>query len=189
VIYKILIFTITLLIVSACTIPAASSPTPTEIPIIPSATSLPNTPTPSTQVPSWNTYNNGTYGYSLEHPDFYQVTVVSDEHIEIGDKLLITVSNMDPATPLGDGPVIESKADVPVSGYSAQLLTGYIGSIGGNIPQQIRRYVFERDGYFLIITFYALGLHAIEGDVSQIAPLDPNDISLFDTIVTTLRFR
>lgn len=154
---------------------------------ISSATPLPNTPIPSTQAPSWNVYNNQKYGYSLGYPGFYNAVAVSDEYVEIGDKIVVAVWNMDPTAPLGDGPVIESTTDVQLSGYPAKLLTGYIGSVGGNIPQQFRRFVVERNGSYFVITLYALGLHATEGDVSQIAQLNPKDISLFDNMVTSMQ--
>ena len=140
-----------------------------------------------TQIPSWNTYNNPKYGYSLDYPDFYNVVTVSDEYVEIGDKIVISVWNIDPTAPLGDGPVIESTTDVQLSGYSAKLLTGYIGSVGGYIPQQFRRFVVERNGSYFVVTLYALGLHATEGDVSQRAQLNPEDISLFDNMVTSMQ--
>ena len=84
--------------------------------------------------------------------------------------------------------VIDSTTDVQVGVYSTKLLTGYIGAVGGYIPQQIRRFVFERNGYYFVVTLYALGLHVTEGEISQIAQLNPEDVSLFDNIVASLQF-
>lgn len=151
------------------------------------ASPLPNTPISSPQMSSWNVYNNPKYGYSLSHPDFYTAVAVSDEYVEIGEKIVVAVWNMDPTAPLGDGPVIESTTDVQLSGYPAKLLTGYIGSVGGYIPQQIKRFVVERNNSYFVITLYALGLHTTEGDVSQIAQLNPEDVSLFDNMVTSMQ--
>ena len=145
-------------------------------------------PISSTQVSPWNIYNDQKYGYSIGYPDFYNVTIVNDEYVEIGDKIVVTVSNTDPSTLLGDGPAIDSVTDVQVGVYPAKLLTGYIGAVGGYIPQQIRRFVFERNGYYFVVTLYALGLHVTEGEFSQIAQLNPEDVSLFDNIVASLQF-
>ena len=93
----------------------------------------------------------------------------------------------DPAAPRGDGAVIESTSDVQFSGYPAKLLTGYIGSVGGYMPQQFRKIVVERNGIFFVITLYALGLHVTDGDISQIAQLTTDDVSLFDNIVTSIQ--
>jgi len=144
-------------------------------------------PTP-TQAPSWNLYTNPKYGYSVAYPVIYNVMTVSDEYVEIGDKIVIMVSNVDPTSPRGDGPVIESITDIQLSAYPAKLLTGYIGSVGGHIPQQYKTYVFKRNDYFLVITLYALGLHVTEGDVSQIAQLIPEDVAWFDNMIPSVQF-
>ena len=151
-------------------------------------TSSSRTTTVSPRPPSWISYSNPKYGYSLSYPNVYAVKVISDEYVEIGEKMVMEVWDKDPTTALGDGPVIESTTDVQLpAGYSAKLLTGYIGSIGGNIPQQYRRYVIQQNNYYFIATLYALGLHATQGDISQIAQIDPNEIPLFDSLVASIK--
>ena len=149
--------------------------------------SLPYTPTSLPQTSSPSTYTNFKYGYSLNYPDSYSVVAVSDEYVEIGDKIVISVWSVDPTTPRGDDPVIESTSDIQVSGYPAKLLTGYIGAVGGYVPQQYRKIIVEREGLYFIFTLYAFGLHATEGDVSQIAQLVPEDVSIFNAMATTLQ--
>jgi len=146
-----------------------------------------NTSTPLPQTTLQNIYNNSKYGYSINYPDNYNVTVVSDDYVEIGSKITVEVMTTDPAAPRGDGAVIESTSDVQFSGYPAKLLTGYIGSVGGYMPQQFRKIVVERNGIFFVITLYALGLHVTDGDISQIAQLVPEDISLFDNIAASMQ--
>lgn len=180
-------FILSVLFLSACSSTVTPVSTPTQTLIVITATTFLETPIPPTQIPSWNNYNNPKYGYSLDYPDFYNVVTVSDEYVEIGDKIVISVWNIDPTASLGDGPVIESTTGVQLSGYSAKLLTGYIGSVGGYIPQQFRRFIVERKGSHFVVTLYALGLHVTEGDVSQIAQLDPQDIYLFDSMVTSMQ--
>jgi len=126
------------------------------------------------------------YGYSVEYPDTLDLRVVSDDYVEIGRKIVVSVWDLDPAAPLGDGPAIQSRTDVELAGYPARLFTGYIGSVGGYVPQQFRRYVIERNGTYWIITLYALGLQASGGDLSQIAELDSADIPLFEAIAASV---
>lgn len=160
---------------------------PAQTPVMPTAIPFSNTLIPAAETSSWSNYNNAAYGYSLNYPDFYNVVTVSDEYVEIGDKIVISIWNTDPTAPLGDGSLIESTTDTQISGYSAKLLTGYIGSIGGYIPQQFKRFVVERNDSYFVITLYALGLHVTEGDVSQIAQLNYEDISLFENMVSSIQ--
>ncbi|MBV6395152.1 MAG: hypothetical protein HFACDABA_00723 [Anaerolineales bacterium] len=136
----------------------------------------------------WIAYESGRYGYGISFPQSLKVNVVSDEYVEVGDAIVIGVMTTDPAALRGDGPVFESSSNVQIGLYPARLLTGYIGAIGGHIPQQFRMYVFQRADYYLTVTLYALGLHIMDGDASQIAPLDPNDVARFDRIVESIRF-
>jgi hypothetical protein len=139
------------------------------------------------QISSWNVYNNPKYGYSLKYPAAYNVVTVSDEYVEIGDKVVVSVWDVDPTTPRGDGPVVESTTDVQLSGYSAKLLTGYIGSVGGYIPQQYKRFIIERKDSYFVVTLYALGLHVTEGDISKIAQLNAEDVTQFDNLVASMQ--
>ncbi|MCX6060434.1 MAG: hypothetical protein NTW69_20100 [Chloroflexi bacterium] len=175
------IYILVTLIFSACGI----IPTPTETPL--TSTPVYNSPTPLPQISLGKTYTSPKYGYALDYPDIYSVTTVSDEYVEIGEKIVVTVEL---PTPSAGGPVLvtESTADLTVSDYSATLLTGHIDSIGGYIPQQFRRIVIKPIGPNIVITVYALGLYTTEGDISQIALLNPEDISLFDKIVTSFKF-
>jgi len=65
--------------------------------------------------------------------------------------------------------------------------TGYIGSVGGYIPQQFRKVVVERNGSYFVVTLYALGLHVTDGDLSKIAELAMVDISLFDNVTASMQ--
>ncbi|UCH59167.1 MAG: hypothetical protein JSV61_13235 [Anaerolineales bacterium] len=184
---KISLLILLALLLSACSSTATPISAQAQTPIAVTATFLPNTPTSIAQTSSQSTYTNSQYGYSLNYPSSYNVIAVSDEHVEIGDKIVINVWSVDPTSPWGDDPIIESTSDIQVSGYPAKLLTGYIGAVGGYVPQQYRKIIVERGGLYFIVTLYALGLHATEGDISQIAQLIPEDVSNFNAMVTTLQ--
>lgn len=123
----------------------------------------------------------------MKYPYTYNVTVVSDEYVEIGDKITVEVMSQNPTVPRGDGSVIESTSDIQFLGYPAKLLTGYIGSIGRYMPQQYNKIVVEQNGNYFVVTLYALGLHIDDGDISQITQLTPDDVSLFDNIVASVQ--
>lgn len=175
------ITTLLLIFLSACSdLPIFNTPRP---PIIfPAA----NTPVPLPQATLPGVYNNSKYGYSLNYPDTYDIIVVNDEFVEIGNKLTVEVMTIDPTAPRGDGAVIESASDAQISGYPATLLTGYVGSVGGYMPQQFKQLVIERNGNYFVLTLYALGLHITDGDISQIVQLTPEDVTLFDEIAESM---
>lgn len=170
-------------ILSACSnMPISDSP---QSSITPAA--APNTSVPLTEAVSQKVYDNAKYGYSLSYPGTFNVTVASDEYVEIGDKITVEVTSLDPTAARGDGAFIEGTSDIQFSGYPAKLLTGYIGSVGGYMPQQFKRIVVERNGNYFVVTLYALGLHVTDGDISQIAQLAPEDISIFDNITASMQ--
>jgi len=184
---KISLLILLTLLLSACGSTAIPISTQTQTSITVTATSLPNISTSITQTSLQNTYTNSKYGYSLNYPSSYKLIAVSDDHVKIGDKIVINVWSVDPTIPRGDDPIVESTSDIQVSGYPANLLIGYIGAVGGYVPQQYRKIVVERRSLYFIVTLYALGLHATEGEISLIAQLVPEDVSIFNTIVTTMR--
>ena len=143
---------------------------------------------PAAEPVVWLNYSNPTYGYSLEYPNTLSLHAANDEYVQLGEKIEVAVWDIDPGAPLGDGPAIERETNLQLAGRPARLFEGYIGSVGGYVPQRFKRYVVQTgDGYFLI-TLYALGLGASEGSLSQIAELDPADIQLFDTIAASVRW-
>jgi hypothetical protein len=143
---------------------------------------------PAAEPAVWLNYSNPTYGYSFEYPNTLSLDAENDEYVRLGEKIEVVMWDLDPGAPLGDGPAIERLTEVQLAGRPARLFEGYIGSVGGYVPQRFKRYVVQtEDGYFLI-TLYALGLGASGGNLSQIAELDPADIQLFDAIAATVRW-
>lgn len=174
-----------LITLTACSsVPISISP---QTQSMPAATPLPDSSIPLTQAPLQSTYSSSKYGYLLNYPNTYNIVVVSDEYVEIGEKITVEVMNVDPTAPRGDGAFIESTSEIQFSGHPAKLLTGYIGSVGGYIPQQFKRISVERNSNYFVITLYALGLHVTDGDISQIAQLAPEDVSLFDSIAASMQ--
>jgi hypothetical protein len=137
---------------------------------------------------SWLVYTNPTYNFSLNHPADYAEVAQNDDWVEIGPRLVVRVSTTDPTDLRGDGPIFETKEDVSYLRYPAKRYTGYIGAVGGYIPQQYRMYVFHENGVYVIVTLYALGLHATDGDLSQVVPMKPGDDALIDLVAASVEF-
>jgi hypothetical protein len=72
---------------------------------------------------------------------------------------------------------------------NAIRIRGYIGAIGGRIPQQYVTYVLRDRGTYYVFTLYAVGLDAITGELSTIAPLDAADVTAFEQLLGTLTFQ
>jgi len=134
-------------------------------------------------------YENPTFGYSISHPMSFQVKSQGDEFVELGDQIVISVSETNPTAALGGGHVFETSTYIDIGDYPATLLTGYLGSIGGYIPQQFRMYVFEHNGLYFSFTLYALGLHANSGNLSQVVSLGPEAVERFDELILTVQFK
>ena len=191
---KLILFQFLLLITLACSFiwPIQSlPPTPTVVPDFPTVAPSPTiiaTISPTVEQ-VWTAYENERYGYGISFPQNLKVTVYSEEFVHIGDKIVIGVMTMAPTDMPGDRPIFETSTDVQVGAYPAKLLTGYIGAIGGYIPQQFRMYLFQRTDHYVTVTLYALGLNVTEGDMSQIVALNPEDVPGFELIIASLRFR
>jgi len=134
-------------------------------------------------------YENARYGYAISYPSSFVVNAISDEYVELGDKIIISVNAWDPESFVGDGPVVESVTSEVMAGQPVRVLRGYIGAIGGYIPQQFISYVFQHNDLYYTFTQYALGLQVASGDVSQIAMLSEEDLAVFRSIMETLSLR
>jgi hypothetical protein len=111
--------------------------------------------------------------------------------ISFGDKL-ITIS----ALPgLVEGTSTDKGVDLIINTYKAKKYKGYIGAMGGMVPQSIIEYqIFHPDGkrYFLITMHELTVKEEKETEVINaertISPVPKNDENFFDQIVSTFKF-
>lgn len=149
---------------------------------------IPPAPT-AQQTETWKTYSSPEYGFSIRYPAALEIVPgENNASVNIGEQIQVRVSAADPLECRGDCPFVESSEAVTVAGLAATKVSGYIGSIGGNVPQRFLTYIFQQDGRYYIFTLYALGLKATGDDPSTIWPLSDSDVALFDRILATLRF-
>jgi hypothetical protein len=158
------------------------------------ACNLPSqTPAPTGVAPTlaadWPTYTNEAFGFAIDHPPGFEVP--GPEHAEpfgsLGEQITFNIGEANPEDCRGDCPVIETSETVVIGNNEATKLAGYIGAIGGNIPQQYQTYVFERGGRYYSFTLYALG-RSETAEETEIQPLAAEDVALFEQMLRSLRF-
>jgi hypothetical protein len=148
---------------------------------------------------SWMTYTNNVHRFSLRHPPGFDVPPIdfAESRGYIGDQIVFSVTDQDPHwlgcffEGLGDCPVMEQVELTRVGNptRNAIRIQGYIGSIGGRIPQQYVTYLVREGGTYYTFTLYALGLDSQVERADGIWPLDEADITAFERMMETLTFR
>ena len=82
--------------------------------------------------------------------------------------------------------MIESIEFVTLARREARQARGYIGSVGGNVPQHFLRYVFRLGGEYVSFVLFAESRYAALTDPSHITPLRQEDIDVFERMMQTL---
>jgi hypothetical protein len=88
---------------------------------------------------------------------------------------------------LGDCPFVESDQYLTIHDSEAHRVEGYIGSVGGNIPQEFLTYVFDRGDQALVFTIYALPFGTQVDDPFTRWPLGGIELELFEQTVKTVK--
>jgi hypothetical protein len=88
---------------------------------------------------------------------------------------------------LGDCPFAESDEQLQVNGYEARKISGYIGAVGGNIPQEFQTFIFSLEDRALVITVYALPIGLESTDMDQVWPLQGVYLEFFQRTVDTVQ--
>lgn len=136
----------------------------------------------------WKTYSNPEYGFSINYPSQLDITPgQGNSTLYIGKKIHVWVSDANPLECRGDCPIVESTEPATIAGLQATKVTGYIGAIGGNIPQRYLKYIVPRNNRYFIFTLYALSYKATSNDVATIRPLNESDIELFEQVLKTFK--
>ena len=144
----------------------------------------------STPTQSWLTYSNRTYGFSISHPPEFQTPAAdyAEPYGFIGEQVYFSVTEANPLDCRGDCPVIETSSTVQIADQSAIKITGWIGAVGGNVPQQYLTYVFKKDNRYYTFTLYAVPAGSVAGDDASVRPLNVHDVQLFEEMLATFRF-
>ncbi len=90
---------------------------------------------------------------------------------------------------LGDCPVKQEDSQVEINGLPARRVKGYIGAVGGYIPQEFLTYIFTLDDEQLVFTVYALPFDTPYQQITQIWPLEGMALELFERMVATVSLK
>jgi hypothetical protein len=142
---------------------------------------------------TWETYADEDHGFRIRYPNALQlelgVSVDGHRVVFVGEQVRIQTSPRDPLICRGECPMIENTEWLTVAGRDVRRVRGYIGSIGGNIPQDFLLYDFRLGDAYASFVLYAESRSAEVADASVIAPLKQGDIDLFETMMQTLEFK
>ena len=160
-----------------------SQPQPT-----PQPTSVPQT-SPNDETANWKTYTNTKHNFSINHPINFVESAQNTDYGFIGEKIYFNVGTVNPLECRGACPVVKETTEVQIATLNATKIYGYIGAIGGNIPQHILKYIFKKGDKYISFTLYARGQNDLtENPTGDYWPLEDTDIKLFDQILSTFRF-
>jgi ribosomal protein L21E len=180
-----------LLFSAACSLqagaPATQSLPPDEAPS--AATSTPD-PLLATMeqvtIPPLTVYESPRFAYRFSYPVTSAIEVTGDgELVWIDAQIFISVMTVNPEQAQGDGPVIETAEDTMVNGIPSRRLTGYIGSIGGNTPQNYQTLVIAAGERFYVITVYELRRDVVLPVERTRGAIPLPVLSVFDILIAT----
>ncbi len=137
----------------------------------------------------WSTFENQDLGISFKHPKSWSVQEKPEDRFTFGEKFVLYYTEVEPfclGEYKGDCPIVDTISELQLSGFPAKKLTGYIGAVGGNIPQEYVAYVIEYGQGYLVFVLYALGLDIEEAGNEGIWPLDTGDVELFEEIIASV---
>ena len=154
----------------------------------PQPTPIPTSSSTPDETADWKTYTNSRYSFSIKHPDSFTQPMVDNDYGLIGEKIYFAVSKLNPLDCKGDCPLIENDEEVTIAGTKATKMAGYIGEVGGSIPQHFVEYVFSKNGQYISFTLYARDQKDFTRSPNGIWEIEKADMVQFDQILSTFKF-
>ncbi len=137
----------------------------------------------------WATYTNRKFQYSIMYPR--TIVIKGDENsalAELDKQITIEVSPSNPEDCQGDCPVIEVGSNIHAGRWTARKLGGYLGKVGGNIPQNYESVVINKNGLYYIFTVYELPSDSEAPHNRSLGHIPEQKIELLNHILVTLRW-
>lgn len=137
---------------------------------------------------SWKTYTNNKVGFSINIPDTMEV----DENYSLHKGLIGRIGKKiyfdGDFTPTQIGYSKELKTNAVIAGLPADKTIYKIGSVGGNVPQEVLRYDFITENKRII---FSLESRDFDDDLTKpfggYWTLNSNDVKLFEEMLSSLR--
>jgi hypothetical protein len=130
-------------------------------------------------------YTNAAYNYAFNYPATSAIAEDAPESVWVDNQIHILISAINPELARGGGIVIDTSEDTLVGTSPARRLTGFIGAIGGNIPQRYQKIAIPRGDVFITITVYELRRDAVLMDAAG-NPIDPANRVLGEIPLTAI---
>ena len=92
----------------------------------------------------------------------------------------------DPADCRGDCEVRSSSTNKIIGSYTFRVVNGYIGSIGGNVPQKFVSYELNNNGKFYIFQVRELKDYDHSGPYRTMGDVPAQEVQLLETMLATL---
>ncbi|MEM7332098.1 MAG: hypothetical protein AAF490_08400, partial [Chloroflexota bacterium] len=132
-------------------------------------------------------HHNGNFSF-LYPADASLAEFGSPDNLYLNDQIFIHVSETSPTPCYGACPFIEHSEETAVNGYPATKMTGFIGSIGGNTPQEFVKYRFLRGDGYIEFTLFALPTTApLNMELEERAPITNEDLAWFEEVLYSLQ--
>lgn len=145
-------------------------------------------PSPVDETANWKTYTNTKYGYSLKYPPETILEEKPGDVVFLDKQIYIAVTSSDPEQCRGDCPVIQKKEEVIINGISSKKLTGYIGEVGGSVPQSYQTIVIPYNNKFYTFTVYELKYDENQLPTREIGSVPEAKVDLLNQILSTFKF-
>jgi hypothetical protein len=145
---------------------------------------------------SWKTYVDTKYGFELKYPPTYSLGNYAGPStpVLLNSKIEWQITDVSTALCKGDCAVVNSKEDVSVGDYQATKFSGWVGSIGGEIPQSYIKYEIQNPTtkkYFGITLWELDRTVAAQKEFSPTrtpGTITPENQTTFDQILSTFKF-
>jgi hypothetical protein len=145
-----------------------------------------------TAVP-WNLFSDPENRFSFIYPPTLDLVKYDPQgNWQLGNRIRIEVLSFENSwiscfyKSLGDCPFVETDQRVEINGVDVRRIEGYIGSVGGNTPQDFLVYIFHLEDKVLVFSIFALPFGIQTSDPSVIWPLEGIDLDLFERTVQTV---
>lgn len=169
------------------------------------------TPTPRVEVPTvtpttnpmvgWKTFVSPDSNFSLKYPSEYELKTLVNLGYVINRNITLPSYPVSITACRGDCPVISSSEEVTLQiGVKAIKVKGYIGSIGGNIPESFIRYEMLNPHTVPERRYTNIILWELPQDINYqdkikqyppdrgVNPISPEHEHVFDQILSTFKF-
>lgn len=150
-------------------------------------------PDPTT---GWKSYNDPNGLYTFKYPPNYSLGHYSTDNspLLLNNKIEWGITQHPAGSCAGDCPVITNKSTTTINGYSTTIYNGWVGTIGGEIPQSYIKYEIQQpeSSNFFAITLWELDrTSSAQKNYSPTrtpGAISDSDKQIFNQIINTFKF-